>query len=186
MPPPPVVERTAGVAQVDVVERRPRERDRRGRARPAPRARRAPPGRRRRRRARGRAACGRRASPRARPATRSSAARPAGPSPSASSTWIVSPCSSLLSASGVPRGDDPPAVDDRELRGEPVGLLEVVGREQDRHALLAREPLDLGPHLRARLGVEPRGGLVEEQHLRAGGSAPSRRRAAAACRRSRS
>ena len=32
----------------------------------------------------------------------SSAARAARPSPPASSTWIVSPCSSLLSASGVP------------------------------------------------------------------------------------
>jgi hypothetical protein len=42
-----------------------------------------------------------------------------------------------------------------------------VGGEQDRHALLARETLDLRPHLRARLGVEPGRGLVEEQHLRA-------------------
>ena len=64
-------------------------------------------------------------------------------------------------------GHDPPAVDDRELRRQPVGLLEVVRGQQDRHALLAREPLDLRPHLGARLGVEPGGGLVEEQHLRA-------------------
>ena len=64
-------------------------------------------------------------------------------------------------------GDDPPAVDDRELGGQPVGLLEVVRGEQDRHALLAGEALDLRPHLGARLGVEAGGGLVEEQHLRA-------------------
>ena len=60
--------------------------------------------------------------------------------------------------------DDLPAVDDRELRGQLVGLLEVVRREQDRHLLLLRQPADLAPHLGARLGIEARRRLVEEQH----------------------
>ena len=86
---------------------------------------------------------------------------------SASSTWIVSPRRSLLSCSGRALDHDPAAVDDRELRGEPVGLLEVVGGEQDRHPLLGGEPLDLPPHLGSRLGIEARRRLVEEQHVRA-------------------
>ncbi len=67
----------------------------------------------------------------------------------------------------MPRGHDPPAVHDRQAPREPVGLLEVVGGEQDREALLGGEVGDLLPHVRARLGVEAGGGLVEEQHLRA-------------------
>ncbi len=63
-------------------------------------------------------------------------------------------------------GDDAAAVDDRESGGELVGLLEVVGGEQDRHLLLARQPLDLPPELDPRLGVEPGRRLVEEEHLR--------------------
>ena len=62
---------------------------------------------------------------------------------------------------------DAPAIDDRQLRGEPVGLLEIVGRQQDRHLLLACEPLDLVPHFGARLRVKARRGLIEEQDLRA-------------------
>ena len=62
--------------------------------------------------------------------------------------------------------DDPSAIDDREPRGEPVGLLEVVGGEQDRHPLLGGQTLDLAPHLHPRLGVEPGRRLIEEQHLR--------------------
>ena len=65
-----------------------------------------------------------------------------------------------------PLGDNTPAVDDREPRSEAVGLLEVVRRQQDRHLLLAREPLDLVPELGAGLRVQPGGRLVEEEHLR--------------------
>ena len=61
-------------------------------------------------------------------------------------------------------GDDPAAVDDGQLRGQPVGLLEVVGGEQDRHPLVAGEALDLVPHVGPRLGVEAGGRLVEEEH----------------------
>ena len=63
-------------------------------------------------------------------------------------------------------GDDPPVVDDPDAVGEHVGLLEVLRREEDGDALLAREPLDLGPERAAALRVEARRRLVEEQHAR--------------------
>ncbi len=62
--------------------------------------------------------------------------------------------------------DDLAAAHDRDALCEPVGLLEVVRREQDREALLLREALDLGPQRDARLRVEPGGRLVEEEHAR--------------------
>ena len=39
--------------------------------------------------------------------------------------------------------------------------------QENGHALLVRQPLDLGPHLRPRLGIEPGRRLVEEEHPRA-------------------
>ncbi len=59
---------------------------------------------------------------------------------SASSICRESPSQRALQLVGRARGDDAPAVDDRELRGELVGLLEVVRREQDRQLLLLGEP----------------------------------------------
>ena len=53
------------------------------------------------------------------------------------------------------------------MRGEAIGLLEIVRRQQHGHALLPRELLHLVPHVGARLRVEARGRLVEEEHLRA-------------------
>ena len=87
------------------------------------------------------------------------------PTASRSSRWTASPRSSPLSASGRALDDDPAAVDDGDALGEPVGLFEVVGGEQDRQPLLAGEPGDLVPHRGARLGVQSGGGLVEEEHL---------------------
>src|SRR5438093_590582 len=49
-----------------------------------------------------------------------------------------------------PLHDHPAGVDDRQPRGEPVGLVEVVRGEQDGDVLLGGEPADLAPHLRAR------------------------------------
>ena len=46
-----------------------------------------------------------------------------------------------------------------------VGLLEVLRRQEDRHAQLLVQPPDLGPDRRPAVGVETRGGLVEKQHL---------------------
>ena len=63
--------------------------------------------------------------------------------------------------------DDLAARDDRDPAREPVGLLEVVRREQDRQALGGGEALELLPHRGARLRVEAGRGLVEEQDLRA-------------------
>jgi len=62
-----------------------------------------------------------------------------------------------------PLDDDPAPRDDRQPVGELVGLLEVVGGEQDRQALLRGQALHLGPHRDTRLGVEAGGRLVEEE-----------------------
>ena len=63
-------------------------------------------------------------------------------------------------------GDHPAAVDHRDRVGEPVRLVQVLGREQDggagRHA-----GLDRLPELEAAARVEPGGGLVQEDHRRA-------------------
>ena len=56
--------------------------------------------------------------------------------------------------------------DDRQPVGELVRLLEVVRRQEDRQRFAARQHAELLPHRRARLRVEPRRRLVEEQDLR--------------------
>ena len=63
-------------------------------------------------------------------------------------------------------GDDVPAVDDPDPVGEDVGLLEVLGGEEDRHAALGYQALDLLPERRAALRVHAGGGLVEEEDPR--------------------
>ena len=57
-------------------------------------------------------------------------------------------------------------VDDADAVGEDVGLLQVLGRQEDRHALVVGEPRDLLPQRRTTLGVQPRRRLVEEQDPR--------------------
>ena len=58
-------------------------------------------------------------------------------------------------------------VDDGDPVGEPVGLVQVLRRQQ--HGRPARdEPLDRVPEREPAARVEPRGRLVEEQHGRAG------------------
>ena len=57
-------------------------------------------------------------------------------------------------------------VDDDDPVGEPVGLLEVLRREQHRRAA-GDELLDDRPQLGAAARVEAGGRLVEEQHRRA-------------------
>ena len=57
-------------------------------------------------------------------------------------------------------------VDDREPVRERVGLVEVVRRQEDGGPALT-ERADLVPHARSSLRVEPRRGLVEEEHARA-------------------
>ena len=64
-------------------------------------------------------------------------------------------------------GDDVAVVDDPDAVGEDVGLLEVLRREEDGHAVLARQALDLAPQRAAALRVQAGRRLVEEQHARA-------------------
>ncbi len=69
----------------------------------------------------------------------------------------------LLELLGGALGDDAAVVDDADPVAQRVGLVQVVGGEQHRHALLA-QPADLGPDLGPAARVEPDGGLVQEQH----------------------
>ena len=74
-----------------------------------------------------------------------------------------------LQVLGRPLRDDPAVVDDPDPVGERVSLLEVLGRQEDRDALLAGEPRDLQPERASALRVEPRGRLVEKEDRRAVG-----------------
>ncbi len=60
-------------------------------------------------------------------------------------------------------GDDPAAVDDCHVVGELVGLLEVLGGEEDRRAFVIERP-HLLPDRLAADRVEAGGRLVEEEH----------------------
>ena len=81
-------------------------------------------------------------------------------------------------------GDDAAAVDDADAIGELVGLLHVLGGEDDRRALLV-QAADHVPELQPAAGVESGRGLVEEQHRRAPPSGWPRGRGGGASRRSR-
>ena len=61
-------------------------------------------------------------------------------------------------------GDDLAAGDDRDPVGEALGLVHVMGGEEDRLAEVA-EAGDQVPRLAPRLGVEAGGRLVEEEQL---------------------
>ena len=64
-------------------------------------------------------------------------------------------------------GDDVAVVDDPDAVGEHVGLLEVLGRQEDGDAVLAAPAADLLPERGAALDVEAGGRLVEEEDARA-------------------
>ena len=64
--------------------------------------------------------------------------------------------------------DDPPLVDDRDLVRELVGLLEVLGGEEQRRALAHLGP-DHVPHAESAARVEPGRRLVEEEDARPAG-----------------
>ena len=63
-------------------------------------------------------------------------------------------------------GDDPARVDDRDVVGELLGLVHVVGREDHGDAVGA-QVADQVPGGVAGLRVEARGRLVQEHQLRA-------------------
>ena len=67
-------------------------------------------------------------------------------------------------------GDDPAVVDDHDVVGELVGLLEVLGREQQGRAV-AHEVAQHVPELDPAARVQPGGRLVEEEHRRRGDQA---------------
>ncbi len=64
-------------------------------------------------------------------------------------------------------GDDLAAVDDPDPVGEAIGLLQVLGRQEDGHPLVVGEALDLLPEGAAALRVEAGRRLVEEEDPRA-------------------
>ena len=71
---------------------------------------------------------------------------------SSRSTGVASTDGRPISAFSALRralGDDVPGVDDPDAVGQHVGLLEVLRGEEDGHAVLAREPGDLGPQVGA-------------------------------------
>ena len=63
------------------------------------------------------------------------------------------------------QGDDLALVDDRDAIAEPFGLVHVVGGEKNGPAAFPQAANDV-PELAARLWVQARGGLVEEEQLR--------------------
>src|SRR5581483_5119125 len=63
---------------------------------------------------------------------------------------------------GGPVGDDPAVVDDHDAAGQVVGLVEVLGRQQDVGTTGGERP-DGVPQLDAARGVEAGGRLVEQQ-----------------------
>jgi sulfane dehydrogenase subunit SoxC len=63
-------------------------------------------------------------------------------------------------------GDDLTVVDDSDPIGKDIGFLEVLRGQEDRDAVLAREPTNLVPQRCATLDVKARGRLVEEQDAR--------------------
>src|SRR5262249_34514191 len=77
------------------------------------------------------------------------------------------PADSLLQLLRGALGDHDTVVDDGDPVGETIGLLEVLGGQQNGRP--ARdECLDRGPEAEPSPDVEPRRGLVEEQDRRAG------------------
>ena len=69
-----------------------------------------------------------------------------------------------LERPGIALGDDGPVVDDHDVVGEALGLVQVLGGEHDGGARLDQR-VEHRPQLETGPGVEAGGGLVEEQHL---------------------
>ena len=63
-------------------------------------------------------------------------------------------------------GDDAALVDDEDAVAQRIGLVEVVGGEEQRGAVLGVQAADVLPEVGAALRIEPRGRLVEEQQPR--------------------
>ena len=81
------------------------------------------------------------------------------------------PADLALELVGGAAGDRLAVVDDHDVVGEPVGLLEVLSRQQQRGAG-GDELADDLPHLLPAADVETGGGLVEDQHRGLGHQRP--------------
>ena len=90
-----------------------------------------------------------------------------------------------LQRARVAAGDDATVVDDDDVVGEPLGLLQVLRRQQDRRALV-HERLEHVPQLDARARVEARWSARRGTAPRARRPASPPGRGGGACRRSRS
>ena len=100
-------------------------------------------------------------------------------------TSMRSPPTWALSSSAVPWAMIRPCVDDRDVVGQLVGLLQVLRGQQQRRALADQLADDL-PHAEPAARVEAGGRLVEEQQPRAARSERWPGRGGGACRPSRS
>ena len=87
-----------------------------------------------------------------------------------------------LERGGGALGDDLAAVDDPDAIGEAVGLLEVLGGEEDGHALVVREPLDLLPERASGSAGRARWWARRGRGSAGDARAPGRGRGAASCR----
>ena len=67
----------------------------------------------------------------------------------------------VLELIGCALGDEPSGIDDADPVGQPVGLLQILGGQQDRGASLHQGTDDV-PHLLTRARVQASGGLIEE------------------------
>ena len=67
----------------------------------------------------------------------------------------------VLEFIGSALGDEPTGVDDADPMGQAVGLLQVLGGQQDRRAALHQGADDV-PHLFTRARVQTGGGLIQE------------------------
>ena len=93
------------------------------------------------------------------------------------------PADPALQLLGRARGDDQAVVDDHDLVGQFVGLVQVLGGEQQRRPVGHQRPDDV-PHAQPRPRVQAGRRLVQEQHLAAGRPGWRPGPGGAACRRS--
>ena len=89
-----------------------------------------------------------------------------GPRRGTATTWTLGRPISAFSSAGVPSATIRPWSMMPDPVGEDVRLLEVLRREEDRDAVLAREARDLFPERGAALWIEPGGRLVEKEDAR--------------------
>jgi hypothetical protein len=71
-----------------------------------------------------------------------------------------------LELAGGALGHEAAVVDDADSIGQLIGLLEVLGREEDRHPEVSVQAPDFVPDPQTAGGIEPGRRLVEEQHRR--------------------